>query len=317
MACLVFAMGLSLLGVFEIPLPGFIGAAASQSEREGLFGVFLSGAVTTLLATPCTGPFLSPVIVWSLGQTTGVTYLVWTIIGIGMASPYLALGVFPQALKLLPKPGAWMETFKQVAGFVMLGTVLFLLSSVRDRDTLISELFLLLGIGFGLWLVGTQINILTSPAKAWVLRGLAVVLGIAVAAVPSLLFAPKLLPWEPFSETRMEQLVKEGKPILIDFTADWCLNCKANERIAIETRATLAKVKEYGIKPLLADFTDGSAEIDKWLTRFGARGIPLTVIIPAGAKTPVVLDGIFTQATLLDGIEKAMKRESPSAASAN
>src|SRR5262249_43996382 len=130
LAAIVFAMALSLLGVWEIPIPGFFGSGAIQdvAAKEGPFGAFVKGAITTVLATPCTGPFMASAIAWAVTQSMATTLTVFGALGLGMAFPYLVIGVFPELLRFLPKPGAWMETFKQVTGFILLGTVVFILS---------------------------------------------------------------------------------------------------------------------------------------------------------------------------------------------
>jgi thiol:disulfide interchange protein len=312
MACLVFAMSLSLLGVFEIPIPGFVGTAAGSAHDEGYLGAFLSGVVTTLLATPCTGPFMVVALAWSVQQPAWVAYAVWLTMGIGLAFPYLLIAVFPAAQKLLPRPGNWMVTFKQISGFILLATVLFILSSVK---ALMPAMVTLLGLGFAFWLLGTQINVLSSTAHKWRVRTLALASFVGIAWLGNWLQVPKLLKWQPFTEERMLQLVKEKKPILIDFTADWCLNCRTNERVAIETKAVEQLVKERGVVPLYADFTDGSEEIAKWIANFGSAGIPLTVVIPAGgdpSKT-TVFKSLFSRQALVDAITKAAPNVIPPA----
>jgi len=130
LACLVFVMGLSFLGVWEIPVPGFVGrgAAADMAEREGLLAAFLKGVITTVLATPCTGPFMGGALGWAMRQPPLATVSVFAAVGLGMASPYLLIGAYPQLIRFLPKPGMWMETFKQIMGFVLMGTVVYVLT---------------------------------------------------------------------------------------------------------------------------------------------------------------------------------------------
>ncbi len=155
MIAIVFAMALSLTGVWEIPIPGFAGTsqASELASREGPAGSFLKGIITTLLATPCTGPGMGVALTWALGQTPTNVMLVFTSLGLGMASPYLLLGMFPELLKFMPKPGAWMDTFKQVMGFILLGTVVFLLTSI-EQTYVVPVVAMLVGIGIACWLVG-------------------------------------------------------------------------------------------------------------------------------------------------------------------
>ncbi len=155
MIAIVFAMALSLAGVWEIPIPGFAGTSqvSELASREGPAGSFLKGIITTLLATPCTGPGMGVALTWALSQAPLNVMLVFTSLGLGMASPYLLLGIFPELLKFLPKPGAWMDTFKQIMGFILMGTVVFLLTSI-EQTYVVPVIAMLCGIGFACWIVG-------------------------------------------------------------------------------------------------------------------------------------------------------------------
>lgn len=306
MACLVFAMGLSLLGVFEIPIPGMIGSAAGATQREGLTGAFFTGVFATLLATPCTGPFMGTTLAWSVKQPAAVTFLVWATMGLGMASPYLVFGLVPGAVKLLPKPGNWMIQFKEFAGLVLMGTVVWLMSSLNTKE-IVPLLVMLLGIAFAFWLIGT-VQSSTSATKRRIVSVAAIVLGLGIGSFGYLLTQEPTnkLAWEPFSTQRVNALRSEGAAVMIDFTADWCANCKVNERMALNTAETKALVEKYGIVPLVADYTDESPEIKEWLERFGRDGIPLTVIFPANRPNePILLDGLISQRTLLEKLNDA------------
>jgi thiol:disulfide interchange protein len=243
-----------------------------------------------------------------------VSYLIWGMVGLGMASPYLLFGVIPGAVKLLPKPGDWMVTFKQLAGFAMLATAIFLLNAVKigaseeaaqQKEVLIRALFLMLGLGFAGWAIGMKITVISEAHERWTWRGVAV-LGLALFMwFPNLLFPKKLLDWQPFTEARLEELAAKGAPVLIDFTADWCANCRTNEALAIETADVAEFVRMNGVTPLYADYTNYSPEITKWIREFGSDGIPLTVIVgPGGLKDRIVLDGLFGKQRLLDALSQ-------------
>jgi suppressor for copper-sensitivity B len=151
----VFAFALSFLGVWEIPIPGFVGSSSANevAEREGAAGAFIKGVLATVLATPCVGPLLIPATTWAIQQPVWLTYTAFTFIGLGMASPYLAIGAYPRLMSFLPKPGNWMVAFKQIMGFVLMGTVVWLFSSLSDQYH--TELLaLLVSIGFACWVVG-------------------------------------------------------------------------------------------------------------------------------------------------------------------
>ncbi|MEW4527570.1 protein-disulfide reductase DsbD domain-containing protein [Maioricimonas sp. JC845] len=328
MACVVFAMGLSLLGVFEIPIPGMIGAAAGGEHREGLTGAFMTGIFATLLATPCSGPFMGTTLAWSVRQPAVVVYLVWGMMGIGMASPYLLIGLFPQLVKWLPRPGMWMVRFKEFAGFVLMGTVIFLVNAI-DEALIIPALIMMLGIALGLWMVGSLYNQTTPEPKKWAIRIAAVALAApilwygwgqydraladkelrAASDDKQLVVHEDELPWQPFSTERLEELLAAGTPTLVDFTADWCLICKQNEKFALNTEKTIQFVKEHGVVTLYADYTDESPEIKKWLDIFQQNGVPLTVVFPAdNPEEPKVLRGPYSQGHLLSILKDSVKQ---------
>ena len=236
MACLVFAMGLSLLGVFEIPVPGMVGSAAGGNRQEGLLGALLTGIFATLLATPCTGPIMAAAVGWSVRQPTFIVYLVWGVMGLGMASPYLVLGLFPQLVRWLPKPGTWMIRLKEFAGFVLLASVIFIIYYTDKRFT-IPVLVMLLGVALGLWMIGNLYDINSHIRHKTTVRAMALFLTALICWIGfSLSVESKYkLHWEPFSESRLTALFKEKKTVLIDFTAEWCINCHVNERVALNT----------------------------------------------------------------------------------
>lgn len=311
MAALVFVMALSLLGVFELPVPGLIGSAGA-AQREGLSGAFLTGIFATLLATPCSGPFLGTTLGWSVQQEAPVIYGVWSVMALGMASPYLVFGLFPSAVKLLPKPGNWMVRFKQFAGFVLLGTTVYLIS-ILGQSYVLPTLVLLLGLGLGVWMVGNLYTLASPPAERWKVRVFALLMTGGITG-----FAWQMhdggdeLPWEPFSTQALAQALDEGRPVLVDFTADWCPNCKLVERISLNRKGTRDFVNAHGIITLKADYTDFSEEITEWLERFDSTSIPVTAVFsPARPTEPLLIRDVYTQSTLLDVLETAAS-ETPS-----
>jgi suppressor for copper-sensitivity B len=315
MAGVVFGMGLSLLGVFEIPVPGMVGSAAGQNQHEGLLGAFLTGIFATLLATPCTGPVMATALGWSVRQPPLVVYLVWGVMGLGMASPYLTLGLFPQFIKWLPKPGTWMIRFKEFAGFLLLGSVIFIIYYTDKRFT-IPLLVMLLGVAVGLWMIGNLYDVNSHIRHKMAVRVIALVLAALICWGGYGLAGENkyTLDWQPFSESRLTTLMKQNKMVLVDFTADWCINCHFNESFALNTRETKELVTKHGVVALKADFTEQSPEIQRWLRKFKQDGVPLTVIFPAGRdKEPIVIDSIYKQKTLLESLKVAVAKSAPSA----
>ena len=222
MIAVVFAFGISFFGVWEIPIPGFANSdkANELAGKDGYSGQFFKGVLTTLLATPCTGPLLVPTIAWAIAQPPIVTFAVFLTLGLGMATPYLIVGMFPKLIAYLPKPGPWMGVFKHVMGFVMLATAIFLLSAVT-ADLKTSVLSLLLFIGFGCWLIGRKQYEGTFPQrmKNWGYGIATIALGVVFAFFI-------LLPWyeldyQKFSRLAVDKHLSEGRTVLVDFTADW------------------------------------------------------------------------------------------------
>lgn len=309
MSGIVFAMALSFLGVWEIPLPGFVGSGAANDlqQKEGAGGAFFKGVLTTVLATPCSGPFLGPVFGFTLKQPPVVTYIVFLCIGLGMASPYLLIGAFPRLIKFLPKPGAWMDTFKQLLAFVLLGTVVFMFTFLK-REYVVPTFGMLIAIWAGCWWIG-RTPLYEGARKLTFAWGQ----GLAAAAIAGwvsfALLGPvdRVLPWQPFSPERLTQLTKIGKTVMVDFTAEWCLTCKLNLKNAIDVQDVKQVVEANGVVPLLADWTDESDEIKRALESLGSNSIPVLAIFPAGKPSePIILrDLISSRAAVIDALQQA------------
>jgi thiol:disulfide interchange protein len=308
MTGLVFSMALSFLGVWELPIPGFAASdkATELSQQEGPFGAFCMGVFTTLLATPCSGPFLGSVLGFTLSQPPAISYLVFGSVGVGMALPYLLIGLFPSLVSWLPKPGHWMETLKHLLGFVLLATVLFLFSTIK-QEYFLATLALMFGIWFACWLVG-HVPIyapLRTKAAAW-LTGIAV--ATAVGFVSFRMSAPSEspLPWQPYSPQALAVARAQGKTVLVDFTADWCLTCKTNLMFSINTEPVKELVEKNDVVTLLADWTDESETIKQALLELNSQSIPLLAIYPSDPnREVVVLRDLISQTSVLDALADA------------
>lgn len=308
LALLVFVMALSFLGVWEIPLPGFASGKASQQlqKKEGPAGAFFKGVFTTLLATPCSGPLLGAVFGFTLAAPPWITLLVFTTVGLGMAFPYILIGIAPQLVFWLPKPGAWMETLKQLMAFVLLGTVAFLFAGFSEEHKL-PVFVTLIGAWFACWMIGRVPlwDSLQRRATAWS-GGLVSAVLVGVLAFRFLVPGEEILEWEPYSEPRLVQLQEEGKTVLVDFTAKWCVNCIVNYNVAINTEETAELVRDLGAVPLLADWTDHNEEIRAKLSELESNAIPVLAIYPAGRPgDPIVLRDLVSQEQVLDALRSA------------
>lgn len=357
LASVVFVFALSFLGVWEIAIPGFVGSGKANelAQREGPVGAFNKGVLTTVLATPCSGPLLGSALTWAVTQPPVLTYVAFALVGLGMASPYLVVGAFPQLLGWLPKPGEWMNTFKQMMGFVLLATVVYLLTIV-PAAYVVPTVTLLVGLGAACWWIG-RTTVTASPGRKLATWAQASVLAAAAGLVafgwlhgvmesrfqraverelverqsgaaggaiatdvasPAALTLTEHVPgsnelsWQVYSRERLERLTAEGKTVLVDFTADWCLTCKSNEAIALNMPQTKRFIESHGVATLKADKTRPAADVDELLKALGnkAGSIPFYAIFPAGnPNQPILLDGLFTSPA---AILHALKRAGPS-----
>ncbi|GIW98026.1 MAG: thiol:disulfide interchange protein DsbD [Pirellulaceae bacterium] len=308
LAALVFAMALSFLGVWEIPIPGF--ATGSQSgrlmEKEGVMGAFLKGILTTLLATPCSGPLLGSLFGISLILSPLGILQLYTAVGLGMSIPYLALCVYPHAVNLLPKPGPWMETLKQVLAFPLLFTVVFFVASIQYEYRIATLTFLIV-VWMACWLVGRVPVYAESmqKSKAWIAAIAVMIFG---GFISFKYFGPLEhdLEWVPYSESELIKLRQEGKTVMIDFTANWCVNCQINMRMAIDREAVAQLVEQYDVVPMVADWTSQDEAIGKKLEELGSNSIPVLAIYPADpAAEPIVLRDLLTETQVLEALREA------------
>ncbi len=298
---LIFVFGLNLLGVFEITLAG--GATSTLSElssREGYGGAFLHGLFTTLLGTSCTAPFLAVAIGYAMTQSAAVIYLLFATVALGMSLPYFLLTAFPRWMKYLPKPGVWVERVKQFAGFIMLAVVVWLFSVMAgSRPSAATHLsWYLLALGIACWAMGT----LSHALLRWSFL-LVAVLGGYFGILHETLSAPVAGHGSQIGK-RIAEARQQGVPVFVDFTADWCANCKTFEKFVINTEAVQKAFKEKNVATVVADWTLPDAEIEQWLRQFGRIGVPLYLLYRPGEETPVAFDGL-TKDSLLGELSKA------------
>lgn len=322
MIVLVYTMGLSMLGVWELSMPSFLGSGsvATASNQSGYGGAFFKGIVTTLLSTPCSGPFLGPVFGYTISQPVFVTFIVFGAIGLGMASPYLIIGINPRLIAFLPKPGNWMVAFKQLMGFVMMLTVVYLMYTLQEQ-WVVPTLTLLVGLGAGCWMLG-QVHTLEHKSSkiATTIGAFVVAIGIGYFSFTTLVEGDAhegSIAWDTYSEERWPALENDifarqqaGETVMVDFTADWCPTCKLNYYTAINTDGVGEVVNEHGIVPMLVDWTntthDNSPKVEGFLGKLGYKSIPLLAIFPGGKAGEVyVMSDLLTEDQVIEGLKSA------------
>ncbi len=325
MSVVVFVFGLNLVGVFEFATPAVTGQVGSGLSRNDWVGSFMNGVLATTLATPCTAPFLGTALGFAFSQPFYTIFLIFTVVGLGLASPYVLLSLNPKWLKFIPKPGPWMNRFKQGMGFLLFATLVWLLSVLGSQlgaQAIVAALALLLGIGFALWMIGAFLDFNSSKAKRvsiWTSAIVIMALSYVVTMEGWLQLREQNTPektlisesgssikWNAFSVEYLEETVSKGKPVFIDFTADWCFTCKVTEQTVIETDLVRSKIDEYAITPIKADWTSRNDEITSLLKQYGRSGVPLYVVIPGGRLSdPIILPEVITQSMLIDAFRDA------------
>jgi thiol:disulfide interchange protein DsbD len=327
LATLVTLVALNLFGIFEVTLGGrALDTAGELATKHGAAGAFFNGVLATVLATPCTAPFLGAALGFAFAQSAGVIVLIFLTVGLGLASPYILLSWNPAWLKFLPKPGAWMEKFKIAMGFPMLATVVWLFNvaaSSYGKNVLWLGIFLVV-VALAAWIFGEFFQ------RGRSRRGiaLAVVLfllagGYAFAlekeldwrtALPdnnasgSLKESADGIDWQRWSPEAVAEARAAGKPVLVDFTADWCLTCQVNKKTSIEITSVREKLKSLNALALLGDYTHFPDAITTELSRFNRAGVPLVLVYPKNADAPaIVLPEVLTPGIVLDALDRAAK----------
>ncbi|MBN2064701.1 MAG: thioredoxin family protein [Sedimentisphaerales bacterium] len=306
MFLLVFIMSLSMLGLFEVVLPLRLSSAGAVSS--GYAGTFMMGIMATLLATPCSAPFLGGILVWALSQSAYMSLVIFISIGVGMAFPYVLLTAFPSLLDKMPAAGNWMVRLKEGFAYIMLAVAVYMVTWFSSNQV-VPLLFLALTIAFGFWLSFQVVNFMTPPFKRYIVRMLALVLILVVgyagfAGGSSDMEQANGLSFAEILSAR-EDALAQGRPVFMEFTADWCPNCKFVEATVLNTDAFAQAIKSSNTLFLKVDWTNQNDAIKAELERLGSKSVPFSVVFhPEDPGKPIILRDIFT----LDAALKALKR---------
>ena len=332
LALLVFAAALNMLGVYELaPRGGALSAAAGRTPPAA--EAFLSGVLVTALATPCSAPFLAAAVAYGIAGGAASAIVVFTALGLGLVWPLALVLAAPGVRRLLPKPGAWMVTLRQALAFPLLATVVWLawvLGRQAGTNAVAALLAALTLSAFGFWVLGRFGTLVASPGRRRSARTVAVAaLAGALALVamggrsapPSSasavanreeLQAAGALPWRPYDAKLLEALRDSGRVVLVDFTADWCLTCKVNERVAFGSSAARASLRAHDVALLRADWTTRDPAVTRALAAFGRNSVPFVVLYGRDrAAEPAVLPTLLTPGIVTRALDAAAAHATP------
>ncbi len=300
LAFLLTAMALNLFGVFEFG-DSLMGTGQNLAKKDGWLGAFFSGVLATVVATPCTAPFMGSAMGYALAQPALPSLAVFTFLGLGLSAPYALFSVFPQFTRWLPKPGAWMVVFKQLMAFPLLLTVWWLVSVLALQSSIEAVFQILLALvffGAGLWVYGlpTRRKVLQTGIALTLIAGSVVwVLREIRNAKPASLSASAESTWQPFSDSALRTARLSGRPVFIDFTAAWCITCQVNEKVALNTQAVQERFAQKNVILFKADWTNQDEAIARRLESYGRNGVPLYVLYPPGEfSEPRILPQLLT-----------------------
>ena len=308
LALLMFAVGLNLSGLYEVSIGRLAGTGQSLVNHGGRAGSFFTGMLAVVVATPCTAPFMAAAIGFAATQDAGVALAVFFALAMGFAAPFILVAFSPALLRRLPRPGTWMDVFKQALAFPMYGAAIWLvwvLSQQTGPNGLLATLAAALALAFAFWSYGasqretgrSRIGIVSS-AVAFVIA--IALLGLVGRSAPMTQATASVssLPYEPYSAQRYTDLRGAGKPVFLNATAAWCITCLVNERVALSGSNIADAFAKEGVVALKADWTNQNPEITALLSQYGRSGVPLYLYVPPGAE-PRVLPQLLTEATVL------------------
>ncbi|MDO8544909.1 MAG: protein-disulfide reductase DsbD family protein [Opitutaceae bacterium] len=320
LAVLLLVFGLNMSGVFEFGLSA-TAVGSDLQTKSGYAGSFFTGVLATVVATPCSAPFLAPALGAALAVSTTASFAIFTAIAFGLSTPYLLLSIFPQLIRALPRPGAWMETFKQFMAFPLYATVgylMWVLAGQMAEDAFLSALFSLVLVAMAVWMYGrwhapgAPVGRARFGIISLVLVG---ALGLWIgwprtvnAAGDTARGAPKIV-WEPWSPEAVARLREQGRIVYVDFTARWCATCQTNKKLVFSSDEVLKYFADHKIAALRADWTNQDPRITAELAAYNRSAVPFNLIWAPGKNEPIILPELLTPGIVLE----ALKRTEPSA----
>jgi len=322
MALIMALFAYNLLGFFEVPLPGVVGRLAARPAGgdgggHSLWGNFGAGALATLLATPCSAPFLGTSVGFALSRGAGEIFLIFAVLGLGLALPYLLVAAWPRLVVWLPRPGPWMVVLRRILGLLLIGTAVWLLTVLAVQVGTVGALLaaaLLLGLGLVLW---ARPRLLPDGQRGPRLAASALASLLAVAAIglpagfsgsataPQGAAAVDSLAWRPLDRAAIAGLVAQGRVVFVDVTADWCITCQVNKKLVLDDGDVMAALEGEGVVRMRGDWTLPSDEISDYLQSFGRYGIPFNAVYGPGAPHGLALPEILSEDAVLSAMQRA------------
>jgi thiol:disulfide interchange protein len=299
LAAILFLFGLNLVGVFEVG-GSIMGVGQSLTRKEGFVGDFFTGVLATVVSTPCTAPFMGSAVGFALSQNIFVTFVIFTFLALGLGAPYVILAYNPTMGRILPRPGPWMETLKQITAFLIFATVVWLISVVALQAP-ISYVVILMGSLFLMGLAAWILHRWSEEAK-----GRYIALFIILAALFFIIAKHEdpqnALVWEDFSPSKVEVFKSNRRAVFVDFTAAWCISCKVNELVVFNSTEVKEKLRSHNVALLKADWTSQDPVITQSLADLGRSGVP-TYVIFQPEKDPILLPEVITPGIVINALD--------------
>jgi suppressor for copper-sensitivity B len=306
---------LNMWGAYDIPLPRFIAdhLPKSHEHEPTMLGHYLTGVFAAILATPCTAPFLGTAVGFALSGGVVDIFVIFIALGLGLAAPYILVALVPAIARIFPKPGAWMVTVKKIMAVALLATAVWILSVLMVTVGVMMTLYVagIMGMVSVLVLLKDKIDHKLRMRGIVILTALIFVM---IAIIPDQMLEKRSVEadsknvvniWQPFDRMILEQKIKDGRVVLVDVTADWCLTCKANKKFVLETDEMRAFLVQHQVVTLMADWTKPDDVIQDYLASFGKFGIPFNVVYGPNAPDGIVLPELLTPSAVKEAIEKA------------
>jgi len=308
----IFAFSLSLFDVYVFQAPS-MNRSLQRASNKGYLGSFFNGIIAVLLATPCTAPLLGSALGFAFSQSPPVILGIFGMVGLGFALPFLLIGLRPGLIKKIPKPGAWMNTFKELMGFLLLATVIYLMWILQyqiSEAEMLSLLIFLLVLAFVLWIYGKYAKPTASSGRKWILLLLSIILLVSAGGrllrfdgdTETSKTSSMYEGWREFSPELLADYRQAEEPVLVIFSAKWCTVCKLNEESVLKTERADRLFDQHGVQVLYGDYTNEDPVIGEWIRSYGRAGVPVYAYYPAEASSHRLLPEVLSFRVLEDSL---------------